>query len=109
MIIKVLLIAMIGFSFVFFLKNSHKVTVKAWKRLALIGLLLLAIASVVFPEILDDTAKMVGIGRGADLLLYATVVAFIFLTLNIYVKFRDINLRQDKIISKIALIDKEKE
>lgn len=106
MLIKVILIALIAVIFFYFFNNSQKVTVKAWKRLALVGLLFLAVASVIFPEILDDLAKFVGIGRGADLLLYSTVVAFIFVTINIYIKFRDISLKQDKIISKIALIEK---
>ena len=107
MIIKVLLLVMISLSFVFFLKNSHKVAIKAWKRLALIGLLTLAILAVIFPEIVDDVAKAIGIGRGADLLLYATVVAFIFVTLNIYVKFREVSSRQEKIISHMALLERE--
>lgn len=107
MIIKILLIGLVAITLIYFLKNMDKVTVKAWKRIALFLLLALGVLAIIHPEIVDRVAKTIGIGRGADLLLYVTVVAFIFTTLNIYVKFREISLRQGKIISKIATLEKE--
>jgi hypothetical protein len=107
MTIKILLIGLVGITLIYFLKNMEKVAVQAWKRIALFGLLIFGIISIVYPKIVDELAKLLGIGRGADLLLYVTVIGFVFVTLNIYVKFREISLRQGKIISKIAIIEKE--
>lgn len=109
MIIKILLIGIVVLTLLYFLKNMDKVAVKAWKRIALLLLLALGIVTIIYPSIIDRLAKTIGIGRGADLLLYITVVAFVFVTLNVYVKFREISQQQGKIISKIAIIEKEKE
>jgi Uncharacterized conserved protein len=49
----------------------------ALRRLAFLGLMVAAGAAIVFPDITNALARLVGVGRGADLLLYATVIAFI--------------------------------
>lgn len=107
MIIKILLIGLVGITLLYFLKNMEKVTIMAWKRIALLVFLIFGILTIIYPRIIDSLAKMLGIGRGADLLLYVTAISFVFVTLNIYVKFREITLRQSKVISKIAIIEKE--
>ncbi len=109
MIIKIILILSLLLSLAYFIKNVNKVSVKAWKRLVLFFLPLFGIISVVYPNIIDNLAKKIGIGRGADLLLYVLVIIFIFVTLNFYLKFKEISLKQGKIISKIAILEKEKE
>ncbi len=58
------------------------VPVKGARRLAVRRLtLLLAFAAaalaIAFPSLINDVARMLGIGRGADLLLYGLVVVFI--------------------------------
>lgn len=107
MIIKAILISLIALIFFYFLANMNKVMIKAWKRIALIGLLLFGVVAVIFPDIVDRVAKYIGIGRGADLLLYTTSLAFVFVTLNIYVKFRETELKQGKAISKLAILEKK--
>lgn len=110
MLIKAILISLIALIFFYFLANMNKVVIKAWKRIALICLLAFGVIAVIFPDIVDYMAKYIGIGRGADLLLYTTSLAFVFVTLNIYVKFRETELKQGKIISKIAILEaKEKD
>lgn len=49
----------------------------ALRRLGTILLVLVAIAAIAFPQILSWIAEVLGVGRGADLLLYGTVLAFI--------------------------------
>ncbi len=49
----------------------------ATRRLTLLGLIILAAIAIVFPEMTSDIAKVLGVGRGADLLLYGMVVFFI--------------------------------
>ncbi|HWL61108.1 MAG TPA: DUF2304 domain-containing protein [Microbacteriaceae bacterium] len=49
----------------------------ALRRLGTILLVFAAIAAIVFPEITGTIANFLGVGRGADLLLYGTVVAFL--------------------------------
>jgi small membrane protein len=49
----------------------------AIRRLALLALVLIAAAAIVFPQATDGVAQLLGVGRGADLLLYGLVVCFI--------------------------------
>ncbi|WP_254431308.1 DUF2304 domain-containing protein [Agromyces sp. Marseille-P2726] len=49
----------------------------ALRRLFMFVFVLAAIASILFPQWLTWLANLIGVGRGADLLLYALVLAFL--------------------------------
>ena len=49
----------------------------AVRRLLIIAFALFAVLTVLFPGALTRTANIVGVGRGADLLLYATVLVLL--------------------------------
>ena len=49
----------------------------AARRLLIIAFAVFAVAAVIFPGVLTRVANMVGVGRGADLLLYATVLVLL--------------------------------
>lgn len=49
----------------------------ALRRLTYLALLLAAIAAVLYPAWLTAIAEIIGIGRGADLLLYGLILVFI--------------------------------
>lgn len=68
-------------------RNAH--SGKAWKKIALALLAFLMIIAVIFPSLVTDLAHLLGVGRGADLLLYALVVAFFFYVLNNYLAQQD--------------------
>lgn len=71
------------------LRGRSTLSIRAWKKLGLISLALLMIVIVLWPELATDIAHWVGIGRGTDLLLYMTVVAFILYVLNEYLYKQD--------------------
>lgn len=50
---------------------------QAIRRILLMLFVAGAAASVLFPQILSRVANLIGVGRGADLLLYALVIAFL--------------------------------
>lgn len=50
---------------------------QAIRRLLLVLFVVVAAASVIFPQILTRAANLIGVGRGADLLLYALVIVFL--------------------------------
>lgn len=77
MIIKVLLIVAVLASAILLLRQDGTTTHLAMRRLAAIGLGLLGVAAVLSPDTVDRVANWVGVGRGADLVLYALVVAFL--------------------------------
>lgn len=78
---------------------------RAWKKIALIMLGVSMIVAVLFPELTNYVAHLVGIGRGADLLLYATVVAFIFYALNSYLHQQDQRDSLYRLARRVAIIE----
>jgi small membrane protein len=78
MIIKVLLIGSVLLIGAWLLRGQRRAGRLALTRLA--GLLLAAgwVAAVIFPDSVSVVAGWLGVGRGADLVLYVTVVAFMF-------------------------------
>ncbi|ATG51556.1 hypothetical protein CFK38_08480 [Brachybacterium vulturis] len=49
----------------------------AVRRLLIIAFAVFAVLTVLFPGMLSKVANLVGVGRGADLLLYATVLVLL--------------------------------
>lgn len=102
-LIQLILVIAILMIIVSFLYSRNSSQTQAWKKLLL---LLFAIAAIVFildPGLLDSLANFVGVGRGADLLLYALTVAFIFEQLNNYIKNKEEHKRIVILARKIAI------
>jgi hypothetical protein len=78
---------------------------KAWKKIALVFLAIGMVVAVLFPDTTNDLAHLVGVGRGADLLLYVTVVAFILYVLNSYLHQQDQRDALYRLARKIAIVD----
>src|SRR5262245_60577428 len=43
--------------------------------------------AVVFPQLTNDLARLVGVGRGADLVTYLAIVGVLFVLIHYYTKF----------------------
>ena len=74
MLIKILLLLAIALVAMFFLRPAPGARGRALRRLGTVAFAVLAALSVLFPEVLTSIANLVGVGRGADLLLYALVI-----------------------------------
>lgn len=97
-IIKALLVAFFAFfAFVVVVpgKGSRHLAVR---RLLLLMVFGLGIFAVIFPDITSEIAVFVGVGRGADLVLYALVVVFVGNSLFTAGKFR----HQERDITRLA-------
>ncbi|HMH69935.1 MAG TPA: DUF2304 domain-containing protein [Candidatus Saccharimonadales bacterium] len=78
---------------------------RAWKKIALCLLACAMVVAVLFPDITNQLAHLVGVGRGADLLLYVLVLAFIAYALNSYIhqqREKDVLYR---LARKVALLE----
>ena len=82
-------------------RNAH--AGKAWKKIALFLLAFFMIIAVMFPSLVTDLAHLLGVGRGADLLLYALVVAFFFYVLNSYLAQQDQRTALYRLARQVAL------
>ena len=105
---QILLIAVAVAAVIRALSTRQSHSGRAWKKIGLIMLAIIMIIAVIFPDLTNDAAKLVGIGRGADLILYGTVVAFIFYALNAYLKEQDRHDISIRLGRKIAIIEANK-
>lgn len=62
-----------------------------------------AIVGVVLPQETTRLAKLLGIGRGADLIVYASLATLFYLVFRIYVLMEDIRHEITSVVRKIAL------
>jgi hypothetical protein len=77
LIIQIVLIAVVVLLGVLAVRGSQRDSHMALRRMGVILGMLVAILAILVPAWLSAVANVVGIGRGADLLLYGTVIAFI--------------------------------
>lgn len=78
---------------------------KAYKKLGLITLAILMVVAVLFPDTTNIVARSVGVGRGADLLLYITTVSFIIYVLNSYLERQDQHDMLVRLARRIAILE----
>lgn len=98
----ILIAAILALGFAFFRRpgsDSHL----AIQRLLLLGFVLIAILSVLFPTWLSWLANLLGVGRGTDLLLYGLLVVFLVFVYTQYRRNVDLNRRITQLSRRIAL------
>ena len=61
------------------------------------------IAMSLYPGITDDIAKILGVGRGADLLFYFWILISFFLIINIQLKLVSVSQNLTEIVRAMAL------
>ena len=71
----------------------------------LIFLALAMVIAVLFPEITNQIANFMGVGRGADLLLYILTLGFILYVINSYINSQDDQDKLYRLARKTALIE----
>ena len=77
---------------------------QALRRLGLLFLLGLVIYSIIDPsKTWTNLAKTLGVGRGADLILYGLAVAFLGFVVTTYKRFREMETRYTRLARRIAL------
>ena len=76
---------------------------QALRRIGLLSLAGFAIWSILDPGIWNRIATRLGIGRGADLILYALVLAFFGFVVTTFKRFRAMETRYTKLARRIAL------
>lgn len=76
-IIQVLLITAVSAVGWMMLRSPGGARHQAGRRIATLAFACFAVVAIVTPSLTTTLAHMVGVGRGADLLLYALVVAFL--------------------------------
>ena len=101
--IQVLLIASIIVLLVYLLRSRRNARSKAWVKVGYVLFVVAAIYAVVRPDDTTVVANWLGVDRGADLIEYALVIAFLFTTLSAYMRFKDLELRYAQLARAVAL------
>lgn len=102
---QALFLAIVAAMSVYFLRNRSRARARAYKKLALIGFLLASVVAILFPELLSEVAKLLGIGRGADLLLYVLALTMLFQILNNYLKDKEANHTITRLARRLAILE----
>lgn len=103
--IQILLIVAIVVLAVFTMRRTGADSHLAIRRLLMGLFVIAAVLSVLFPQWLSWLARLVGVGRGTDLLLYALVVVFLAF---VYTQYRRNSAQQRQLTllaRKIALLE----
>ena len=83
-----------------FLTNAKA---KAWVKVGYLLFVITAVYAVLRPDDTTVVANWLGVDRGADLLTYALVIAFVFTTLSTYLRFKELELRYARLARAVAL------
>jgi len=108
MAIKIILIVLLIGLLVYVTRRPGSIYIRAWGKILSLVFVLFSVFAVLYPNALTRIAHSVGVGRGADLLLYLLVIAFFFTTVSTYLKLIDMNQRIVKLSREIALLTPQK-
>ena len=101
--IQVLLIAAVLTILVYLLRSRRSAQAKAWVKIGYVLFVVAAVYAIVRPDDTTVVANWLGVARGADLLEYALIVAFLFTTISTYMRFKDLELRYAQLARAVAL------
>ncbi|MDN5768013.1 MAG: DUF2304 domain-containing protein [Humibacillus sp.] len=82
---------------------SYGQKAQAVRRVGLLVFAAFAVWSILDPGIWTRLAQLVGIGRGADLILYGLVVAFFGFVATTFRRFRELENRYTRLARRLAL------
>lgn len=99
-IILIVAIAVIGLVIVWPGRGARRL---ALRRLGLLALIALAAVAVIFPDLSNQVANLVGVGRGADLLLYGLVIVFIGYVATARVHNHKVNIHLTELTRALAI------
>ena len=59
----------------------------------------------VLPQTTQIAARFVGVGRGADLVIYASLIVLFYLVFRLFIKIEDVEREITRLVRKLALED----
>src|SRR5829696_3472384 len=105
--IKVLLLALMVVAVLLFVRRWYGVKMQAGKRLAFFAFIAVNAWAIVRPDDVTWVANRLGVGRGADLVLYLLVAGFVLAMLNTYLRFREMDRRFTDLSRTLAIREAE--
>ena len=103
----VLVIVVVIFSLVL-VRGGSNAKHMAVRRIMVMLFAISAVMSIFFPTLLSQLARLVGVGRGVDLMLYAFIVSFLVYMSTTHQRFRQTETTLTKLSRRIALDEAER-
>jgi small membrane protein len=104
-LIKLLLLAAIALVGYYAVRGSRRALHRVVWRGFVVGGLGAAVVSVLVPDVLTWVANRLGVGRGADLVLYGTTVAFMLVSVVLFRRLADMERRYVALARTLAIHD----
>ncbi|MCX2929053.1 DUF2304 domain-containing protein [Mycobacterium sp. CVI_P3] len=101
--IQVLLIAAVIALLLYLLRSRTNAKAKAWVKVGYVLFVAAAIYAILRPDDTTILANLLGVRRGADLITYALIVAFVFTTMSTYLRFKELELKYARLARAVAL------
>jgi hypothetical protein len=102
-IIKVLLIAALAGAAVVLVRGRRTALNLLVRRGLVLAAIAVGVVAVLVPDTLTEVAQAVGVGRGADLLLYLLCVTFLFVTIGLHLRLTEMHDRYVELARRLAL------
>jgi hypothetical protein len=99
----VLIVAMVGIA-IYLMRSTPSARHLAIRRVLVFLALAAGVVVVLAPGWLSAIARLVGIGRGADLLSYSAIVAFLFYVVVEYKRSVELNRTNTRLAREITLL-----
>lgn len=107
MIIKVLLVLALGGAAAMLVRGRPTALNLLVRRTLTLAVIVGGILAVIFPDTLSEVARSIGVGRGADLVLYVLCVTFMFVTIALYLRLGELHDRMVELARRHALLEAE--
>ena len=101
--IQVLLIAAVVALLVYLLRSRTNAKARAWVKVGYVLFVIAAIYAIIRPDDTTVVAHWLGVDRGADLIGYVLIVAFVFTTMSTYMRFKELELKYARLARAVAL------
>lgn len=98
--IQLVLLTGVAFISLYFLVRLKKRLLELFLLLCMIAC---AVVFILWPEVTNIIAKKLGVGRGADLIFYISILIFWFVVLKLYIRIRKLEQAFTNIVREDAL------
>ena len=102
-VIKLVLLVSVVVVTAMLTRSTAGVRHQAVRRLLLVAFVVLAAVAILFPRVLTQVAQLLGVGRGADLLLYGLTVVFLGYVAASYRRMRQLEQQVTTLARELAL------
>jgi len=65
--------------------------------------------TVTLPQVTDIAARLVGVGRGVDFVIYLSLIGLFYLVFRLFIKIEDVEREITRLVRKLAIEDLDKE